>query len=67
MARQKAGKKMPATAQPEAKAVRLDLTPEVHRLLRMVAAHEGLSMAAYARTHLERHLREEAKRRGIKG
>jgi hypothetical protein len=33
----------------------------------MVAAHEELSMAAYARSLLERHLREEAKRRGIKG
>lgn len=63
----KVGKKMPATAKPEVKAVRLDLTPEAHRLLRMVAAHEGLSMASYARTLLERHVREEAKRRGIKG
>jgi predicted HicB family RNase H-like nuclease len=65
MARPKAGKKM-ATAKPEVKAVRLDLTPEVHRLLRMAAADEGVSMAAYARTLLERHVREEAKRRGIK-
>ena len=47
----KAGRKaMAATAQQtEHKAVRLDLTPEAHRLLRMVAAHAGVSMAAYAR------------------
>jgi hypothetical protein len=64
----KAGRKaMAATAQQtEHKAVRLDLTPEAHRLLRMVAAHAGLSMAAYARDSLERLVREEAKRRGIK-
>jgi plasmid stability protein len=67
MARKRTGKKeMPATAEPGLKPVRLDLPPEVHRLLRLVAAHEGLSMAAYARNHLEQHLREEVKRRGIK-
>ena len=44
----------------------IPVTPEAHRLLRMIAAHAGLSMAAYARNHLEQHLREEAKRRGIK-
>jgi len=67
MARKTAGKKpMPATAEVETKPVRLDLFPDVHRLLRKVAADEGLSMASYARKALEAHLREEAKRRGIK-
>lgn len=49
------------------KPVRLDLEPEVHRLLRLVAADEEVSMAAYARDVLERVLRDEAKKRGIKG
>jgi predicted HicB family RNase H-like nuclease len=67
MARKKAGKKpMPATAEVETKPVRLDLSPEVHRLLRIVAADEDMSMASYARRYLEVHLREEAKRRGLK-
>lgn len=46
--------------------VRLDLSPETHRLLRRVAADEDKSMAAYARDLLESHLKDEAKRRGIK-
>jgi hypothetical protein len=67
MARKKTGKKaMPAAAEVETKPVRLDLSPDVHRLLRKVAADEGLSMAAYARKFLEAHLRDEAKHRGLK-
>ena len=67
MARKTAGKKpMPATAEVETKPVRLDLPPDVHRLLRLVSADDGISMAAYARKQLAAHLREEAKRRGIK-
>jgi hypothetical protein len=59
---------MPATAnEPKTKPVRLDLPPDVHRLLRLVAADEEMSMASYARELLEKHLRDEAKRRGIKG
>lgn len=46
--------------------VRLDLEPEVHRLLRLVAADSEQSMASYAREVLHRHLRGEAERRGIR-
>lgn len=61
-------KKMDQTVEtePKTKPVRLDLEVEVHRMLRLVAAHEGLSMAAYARDTMERHLRGEIKERGIK-
>ena len=62
---------MPATAgptaEPKTKPVRLDLPPNVHRLLRLVAADDEMSMASYARDVLERHLKEETQRRGIKG
>ena len=47
------------------KPVRLDLTSDVHRMLRLVAAHEGASMASYARDALAAHLVEEIKRRGL--
>ena len=67
MARKTGKKAMPATADVETKPVRLDLPPDVHRLLRIVAADEDISMAAYARKSLEAHLREEVKRRGLKG
>ena len=44
---------MSATAEPRAelktKPVRLDLPPNVHRLLRLVAADDEMSMASYAR------------------
>ena len=66
MARKQPEKKMPVTAEPEAKPVRLILDPGTHRLLRQVAAAEGLSMSAYVRQHMEQHVTEEAKRRGIK-
>ena len=38
---------MPATAE-EIKPVRLDLGPETHRQLRVVAAENGMSMASFA-------------------
>jgi len=69
MARKKPeGEEMPAQieSEPKLKPVRLDLTPGVHRLLRLIAADEGVSMAAYARIAIEHHLRDEAHRRGIK-
>jgi hypothetical protein len=69
MARKQPGKKaMQAQAEVEVKArpVRLDLPPEIHRLLRRVAADGDQSMAAYARDVVIRHVQEEAKRRGIK-
>jgi hypothetical protein len=69
MARKRQEKnEMPAvSAEPELKPVRIDLAAAVHRLLRLVAADSEVSMASYARTALETHLRDEAKRRGIKG
>lgn len=53
--------------EPKVKPVRLDLTADVHRLLRLVAADAGMSMAAYARQSFEKLIREEAGRKGIKG
>jgi plasmid stability protein len=58
---------MPTETEPKLKPVRLDLSQDVHRLLRLVAADEGVSMAAYARDAFEQHVRAEAKRRRIKG
>jgi hypothetical protein len=46
--------------------IRLDLPLDIHHLLRKVAADENVSMAAYARDHIAKHLKEEAKRRGIR-
>lgn len=67
MGRKSAEKKeMPSTTEPKTKPVRLDLSPEFHRLLRLVAADSEMSMASYARDALEGHLAAEAKRRGIK-
>ena len=68
MARKQATEKEAVeTGEPKAKPVRLDLSAEVHRLLRLVAADANESMASYARTAIEEHLRAEAKRRGLKG
>ena len=67
MARKRTEKKpMPTAAEPTHKPVRLDLSPEDHRLLRKIAADADVSMAAYAREQLSLHLKDEAKRRGIK-
>lgn len=68
MARKRAGKKqMPAEVEAKTtRPVRLDLPPDIHKLLRIVAAAEEMSMASYARDVIERHLRDESKRRGIK-
>ena len=68
MAKKSAEKKnMPVAAEITLKSVRLDIPPDVHRLLRLVSADENMSMASYAREALERLLRDEAKKRGIKG
>ncbi len=42
-------KKMPATAEPKTKPVRVDLDPAIHHALRKTAADQNLSMAALAR------------------
>lgn len=68
MGRKKKEQEMPAVEdKADVRPVRLDLAPDVHRLLRLLAADEEVSMAAYARDHLAALLRDEAKRKGIKG
>ena len=66
MAKKRPEPKMPATAEPALKPVRLDLTAESHQLLRVLSSYEAKSMSAYARDHFEKFLRDEAKRRGVK-
>jgi plasmid stability protein len=44
----------------------VELTDDVHRMLRKLAADDGVSMASFARETLERVVREEFKRRGLK-
>jgi predicted HicB family RNase H-like nuclease len=59
---------MPAESiEAETRPVRLDIPRDVHRLLRLLAADAEVSMASYAREALANHVREEAKRKGIKG
>jgi hypothetical protein len=44
--------------------VRLDFTPEVHQMLRVVAAEQGKPMAVFARQVVERAVRELYHKRG---
>jgi hypothetical protein len=66
MARKKTEKKdMPAiAAEPQTKPVRLDLPLDVHQMLRVVAAEDGLPMAVFAREVVERVVRERYGNRG---
>ena len=69
MARKKVETKDMATAtqaEPTLKAVRVEFEPDMHILLRTVAASEGLSMSAFVKTTIEKLVRDEAKRKGIK-
>jgi hypothetical protein len=67
MPRKKSEKGKPVNAAgEELKAVRVELSTDVHRLLRRVAAEVDKSMASYAREFLEAHVRSEAKKKGIK-
>jgi hypothetical protein len=67
MARKKTEKKkMTEAVEPKTRPVRLDLSQRVHKLLRIIAAQEDVSMASYARDLVEQHLEELAKKRGIK-
>jgi hypothetical protein len=62
MARKKPEPKdVPAVAEPSVKPVRLDLAPDLHQMLRVVAAEEGMPMSVYARDVLERTVRERYK------
>jgi hypothetical protein len=49
MARKKKDEPMPAAVEPKLKPVRLDLSPEEHKLLRIRAAEGEKSMSAFAR------------------
>lgn len=49
--------KMPVTAEPKTKPVRLDLAADVHQMLRVVAAKEGKPMAVFARELVEQEVR----------
>jgi plasmid stability protein len=53
----KEGRPVDATGS-ELKAVRLELTAEMHRRLRIKAAERGMSMAAYVRSLVEGDLDE---------
>jgi hypothetical protein len=66
MARKKSEQpKMPAVADEiKTKPVRLDLSPEIHQMLRVVAAEEGKPMAVFAREVVENVVRERYKDRG---
>jgi hypothetical protein len=67
MARKKTEVKDVTTrAEPTLKPVRVELSGDVHRMLRKLAADDGVSMAAFARESVERMVREEFKRRGLK-
>lgn len=66
MAKKSARKPEMIATEVELKPVRVELPPDLHRLLRKVAADEGVSMAAFARSTMERIILDEAKRRGIK-
>jgi hypothetical protein len=62
--KKRAEKEMEATAI-QTKPVRLDLSVETHRKLRVVAAEKGLPMAVYARDLVEQSVeREYAELRG---
>lgn len=66
MGRKKTEKPMITPTEIDTKPVRLDLPPDVHRMLRLIAADDNQSMATCARNCVERYLREEMKKRGFK-
>jgi predicted DNA-binding protein len=61
MARKKTeARPMTVTAEPEVKTkpVRLDLSPDLHQMLRVVAAEQGKPMAVFAREIVEKTIKE---------
>jgi hypothetical protein len=68
MARKKieGNKEMATTTESPLKPVRVEFAEDVHRMLRKLAADEDTSMASFARETLERVIREEFKKRGLK-
>jgi plasmid stability protein len=57
---------MTTAAETTLKPVRVELTDEIHRMLRKLAADDGVSMAAFARETVETIVKQEFKRRGLK-
>lgn len=55
-----------ASIQPEVKAVRLAMSPEHHRLLRLIAADQGTSMASVAHDVLVEYVERETRTRKLK-
>lgn len=66
MARKKTEAKDMSAAETALKPVRVELTDDIHRMLRKLAADDGVSMASFARETMDRVVREEFKRRGLK-
>jgi hypothetical protein len=68
MARKRAAGKSAMQAQAEVKTmpVRLDMPPEAHKLLRIIAGFRSESMAAAARNLLIEALGEQAKKYGVR-
>jgi len=58
MARKKEDKPMPATAESETKAVRLELRLDLHRKLRVEAARRDVPMAELVRSLVEEFLKD---------
>ncbi len=71
MARRKKAEGVPMNAseappaQEKGKLVRLELSPEIHDLLSVVAGFHRMSMAQFARFAVEQAVRGEIKRHGI--
>jgi hypothetical protein len=65
MAKKRSPKKMEAVAEPRLMPVRVDLEPEHHDRLRLVAAKKRMSMARFAKTILVETVRRMAKEEGL--
>jgi hypothetical protein len=67
MAKKRAEKPaMPVATEAKTKAVRLDLDPDVHQMLRVVSAEKAKPMAIFAREIVEKTVRELYGKRGTR-
>lgn len=66
MAKKKAQDVTSPAIEASTRPVKVELTDELHRLFRLIAADQEISMAALARETIERFIRDEAKKRGFK-
>jgi hypothetical protein len=57
---------MNVEVKPKLRPIRLDLDPEVYRMLRVVSGDLDMSMARYARELLSREIRRDMKERGLR-